>query len=134
MIAVGIRLSGVHPGVLQWVTFLVLLAAAIAIFYAFNLALMTTAIWLVRVDNLSVLGESLIGVARYPIDIYEAGLRRILTFVVPLAFLATIPARQLVRGQDYAALGEGLVWAAVVLVLSRMFWKYAMRSYTSASS
>ena len=134
MLAIGIQVANVHPSALQWLAFLILLPASIAIFYAFNLAMMTTAIWLVRVDNLWVLGESLVGVARYPIDIYEGGLRRFLTFVVPLAFLATVPARQLVKEFDGLAVGEGLVWAMVVLGLSRLFWRKAMRSYSSASS
>jgi len=134
MLAVGVRIGGIHPEWAQWMGFVVLVAASIAIFYAFNLSLMTTAIWLVRVDNLWVLGESLVGVARYPVDIYESGLRRFLTFVVPLAFLATVPARQLVKGLDPAAVGEGVVWAAVALAASRTFWRFAMRNYSSASS
>lgn len=134
MIAVGIHVAGLHPGLSQWCAYSLLLAASMAIFYAFNLTLMTTAIWLVRVDNLWVLGESLVGVARYPVDIYESGLRRFVTFVVPLAFLATVPARQLVKGFDLAAVGEGLIWALVVLGLSRLFWRYAMTAYSSASS
>jgi ABC-2 type transport system permease protein len=134
MIIAGLRVAEVTPSLLQWLGFLILVATSTAIFYAFNLTLMTSAIWLVRVDNLWVLGESLVGVARYPIDIYGAGLRRFLTFVVPLAFLATVPARQLVQGFDGIAVLEGVAWAAVVLTVSRAFWRYAMRSYSSASS
>jgi len=134
MLAVGIHIANIGPWLIQWMAFAVLLASATAMFYSFNLAMMTSAIWLVRVDNLWVLGESLVGVARYPVDIYGAGLQRFLTFVVPLAFLATVPARQLVKGFDLAATGEGLFWALAVLLLSRLFWRYAMRSYTSASS
>lgn len=134
MVAVGIHLSKLSPGVEAWGAYLLLVFASVAIFYSFNLALMTTAIWLVRVDNLWVLGESVVGVARYPVDIYEAGVRRFLTFVVPLAFLATVPARQLVKGLDLQALWEGAAWALVVLTLSRLFWRRAMRSYSSASS
>lgn len=134
MLAVGIRLSHAAPDVRDWSAFLVLIASATAIFYAFNLALMTTAIWLVRVDNLWVLGESLVGVARYPVDIYGAGLQRFLTFVVPLAFLATVPARELVKGFDFQAVLVGAAWGLATLVLARLFWRKAMRCYTSASS
>lgn len=134
MVAVGLRTAHAVPGVAQWLAYAALTAASTAIFYAFNLTLMTTAIWLVRVDNLWVLGESLVGVARYPVDIYGAGLRRFLTFVIPLGFLATVPARQLVKGLDPNAVWEGLLWAAAVLALSRAFWRKAMTCYSSASS
>jgi len=134
MLVVGISSAHLHPSYLGWVSFVLLIFGALAIFYSFNLALMTSAIWLVRVDNLWVLGESLIGVARYPVDIYGSGLRRFLTNVVPLAFLATVPARQLVTGPDGSAVAEGAVWAVVVLAISRLFWRRAMKSYSSASS
>ena len=134
MLLVGMTSAHLHPSVGQWGSFLALLVTSLSIFYAFNLSLMTTAIWLVRVDNLSVLAESLVGVARYPVDIYSSGIRRFLTNIVPLAFLATVPARQLVRGADGFAVLEGLAWALAVLLLSRLFWRSAMRSYTSASS
>lgn len=134
MLTIGISTSHLHPDLFQWLAFAILASSALTIFYAFNLSLMTTAIWLVRVDNLWVLGESLIGVARYPVDIYNSGIRRFLTNFVPLAFLATVPARQLVHAADGAAVAEGVAWSVAVLLGSRLFWRKAMRSYTSASS
>ncbi len=134
MIASGIRTANLTPTMEQWTAYLVLLVAALALFYSFSLTLMTTAVWLVRVDNLWVLGESLIGVARYPVDIYASGIKRFLTNIVPLAFLATVPARQLVKGADWSAVAEGVAWAIAALLLSRFFWHYAMTKYTSASS
>ncbi len=131
---IGVHTANIHASIAQWLSYSVMVFMAIALFYSFCLTLMTTAIWLVRVDNLWVLGESVIGVARYPIDIYSSPVRRFLTNVVPLAFLATMPARQLVYGVDAVAVLESLAWAAVALLVSRTFWRYAMRHYTSASS
>lgn len=134
MIAVGVLNAKIAPGALQWVGYVTLVAASLTIFYAFNLALMTTGIWLVRVDNLWVLSESVTQIARYPLDIYGAGLQRFLTFAVPLGFLATVPARQLVRAFDPAMVATGALWALAALLLSRLFWRYALRHYSSASS
>lgn len=134
MIGYGSLSGSIHAGALQWLSYFVLVFAATVIFYAFNLALMTTGIWLVRVDNLWVLGETVMQIARYPLDIYGLGLRTVLTFVVPLAFLATVPARQLVRGLDPAMLLWGVGWAAAAFFLARSFWRYALKHYGSASS
>jgi ABC-2 type transport system permease protein len=134
MIVYGGWSAQIHPGSAQWIAYFVLVAAATLIFYSFNLALMTTGIWLVRVDNLWVLGETVMQIARYPLDIYSSGLRAGLTFIVPLAFLATVPARQLVRGFDVKMLLLGVVWAAVSVGLSRLFWRFALTQYGSASS
>lgn len=134
MTGYGVFLAEVSPDLAQWTAYVILVGASLAIFYSFNLALMTLGIWLVRVDNLWVLGESVMQIARYPIDIYQGALQRIFVYVVPLAFLATIPTKQLVRELDVQMLVLGVVWAAAALILSRLFWRFAMRHYTSASS
>jgi ABC-2 type transport system permease protein len=134
MVGVGIAQSGSTPGLIQWLAYVVLVFAALGIFYSLNLAMMTLGIWLVRVENLWVLGESILQIARYPTDIYGQTLQRMFVYAVPLAFLATIPARQLVRGFDGQMVALGVLWAAAFLTSSRLFWRFAMRHYTSASS
>jgi ABC-2 type transport system permease protein len=95
---------------------------------------MTLGIWLVRVDNLWILSENVTQIARFPLDIYQSAIRRLLTYALPLAFLALMPASQLVRGFDPAMVGLGLVWAFVFAFGSRWFWRFGLRHYTSASS
>lgn len=123
-----------YPSPAQWGAYFLLVGCALAMFYSFNLALMTTGIWLVRVDNLWVLGETVTGLARYPLDIFPSVVQRAFTYFLPLAFLATIPARQLLIGVDGKMIGLGLLWAILSLLLSRAFWRLAARQYTSASS
>lgn len=118
----------------QWASYGVLVASSVAIFYAFNLCLMTLSIWFVRVDNLWVLSETVLDVTRFPVDIFSVGIQRGMTYILPLAFLSTIPARQLVNGADISMIALGVFWAFSSLVFARWFWKYALRFYTSASS
>ena len=134
VMSVGVVEAKVSPSLLQWGAFFVLILASQAIFYSFSLAMMTLGVWFVRVDNLWVLADSVVYITRYPMDIYQGLLKTLFIYVVPLAFLATIPAKQLVVGFDPVMLGLGVVWAAVFLALSRIFWRFAMRHYTSASS
>lgn len=134
MVFVGLHIDGLAPTFAQWGAWAVLVACAVAIFYSFNLSLMTTGIWFVRVDNLFILTETTQQVARYPLDIYGAGLARFLTFVVPLGVLGTLPARALARSVDPTALLAAVLWAVAALVLSRLFWRRALKSYGSASS
>jgi ABC-2 type transport system permease protein len=134
MIGYGAFTAHIHPDFVQWLAYAVLVFASTAIFYSFNLMLMTTGIWLVRVDNLWVLGDTVMQVARYPLDIYGSGLRAMLTFVIPLAFLATIPARQLKDNFDPQMFALGIGWAVAFLFISRWFWNFALRHYGSASS
>lgn len=134
MVALGVFSAHLHPGPLQWLAYIVLVFSSLVIFYSFILMLMTTGIWLVRVDNLWVLGESLTQISRYPIDIYGSTMARFFTFAVPLAFIATIPSNQLRSGFNPTMLGLGVLWAVVFFTLARLFWRFALRHYTSASS
>ncbi len=133
MVLVGLRTDHLAPTTLQWGAWSVLVLCALAIFYSFNLCLMTTGVWFVRVDNLFILSETTQQVARYPLDIYGASMARFLTFVVPLGVLGTVPARALVRGVDVVTLLSSVARAVAALVLSRTFWRFALRSYGSAS-
>lgn len=134
LLIIGLRQVGATPSAPQWFGFFILTACSQVIFYSMNLALMTTGIWFVRVENLWVLSDSVTQVSRFPIDIYSATIQRALIYGVPLAFLATAPARQLVRGFDPLWIGLGLGWAAVAAIVSRGFWRFALRHYSSASS
>lgn len=134
MIFMGVSWAGISPSALQWASYAVLTVCSLILFYALSLILMTLGIWLVRVDNLWVLGESVLQVARYPLDIYQLNIQRIFTYVLPLGFLATIPSRQLVRGFDATSLAFGLLWTLAAFFAARWFWNFALRHYSSASS
>jgi ABC-2 type transport system permease protein len=134
MLGLGVAQSGSTPGVLQWLSYTLLVLASLIIFYSFNLMLMTLGIWLVRVENLWVLGESVMQIARFPVDIYGTALARVFTFAIPLAFLSTVPARQLIGQFEPLMLLLGLTWSVAFFFAARYFWRFALRYYTSASS
>jgi ABC-2 type transport system permease protein len=134
MLAYGLGQFGQSVSAVQWMGFFVLFLCAIAIFYSMNLVFMATSVWFVRVDNLWVLSETTLDVSRFPIDIFSAAVQRALVYYVPIAFLATMPARQIVRGFDPWMVGLGLFWATLGLFAARWFWSFALRSYNSASS
>jgi len=134
MAMLGVSLSGHQPKVIEIIAYIFLLLCAMAIFYSFDLTLMTLAVWLVRVENLWALSDQIIGLTRVPIDVYAPTWKRLLTFYIPLAFLASIPAKALIGKVDMALLMWGFFWAFGSLIASRFFFLFAMRRYHSASS
>lgn len=134
MLLWGVSSAGLSPGISQWVAYLLLIPCSLAIVYAINVCLMTLAIWFVRVDNLWVLGETVLMAVRYPIDIFGPMLARVFTYYLPIAIIATIPARQLTQGVDFQSVALGMVWAMIALFVTRFFFTFALRSYGSASS
>ena len=123
----GVTLAG---GVLA----LTLGAAALAIVYAVWFMLTTTAFWFVKVGNLTDLFSGLFRAGQFPVSAFPGWARFLFTFVVPVAFITTVPAEALL-GRIRPATGiTALAVAAALLIVSRWFWRFAIRSYTSASS
>ncbi len=134
MLGVGIYQAQVWPSPAQWIAYTVLLLSAIIIYYSIMFGLMTLGIYLVRVDNLWVLGETIMTVSRYPTDIYSLGIQRFFTFIVPVTFMSTVPTRQLIGPPDWSWVLGGVTWAGLAFIASRLFWLRSMSSYSSASS
>lgn len=134
MIAAAAGLTALfHPALhLTW------LAAAIVaggvIVYSFWLILATTAFWLVRVENILVIFQSVYEAGRWPVSIYPAWLRFALTFLVPVAFAITVPAQALAGRLSWPVLGGAWAFAAVLFVIARLFWRTGIRHYSGASS
>lgn len=134
LLAYGISQSGSSFGLPQVLSYLTLLFAALVIFYAFTMFIMTLAVYFVRVDNLWIISEMSLEVARYPVDIYNFGVRQFLTFCLPLAFLGSIPILVLLKNGPLWYVPAGLAIATAGVVFTRFFWQYSLRRYTSASS
>ncbi|MEB3321710.1 MAG: ABC-2 family transporter protein [Synechococcaceae cyanobacterium] len=112
---------------------LMLLAGAVLL-YSLWFVLAATSIWFVKVWNATEVLRSLMAAGRFPIGAYPAPLRVVFTFVLPVAFLTTVPAQAILGRASSAWLGAGLAVAAAALLASRAFWRFALRHYTSASS
>lgn len=77
---------GVGPVLLFGLT----LAAGVVVLYSFWIMLATFAFWFVRIDNLTTLLHTFFNMGRFPVDAYPTWLRRVLTFVIPVALVPAI--------------------------------------------
>jgi ABC-2 type transport system permease protein len=135
VVAYGMTRLGVTLSPLDVALFVVMLLAGLVIVYSFLLLLATCAFWFVKLENVLVIFQALFGNAgRWPVTIFPPGLRAFLTFVVPVAFAVTVPAQALTGQLDDASAVLAVVVAAAFFVVSRLFWKYALRHYTGASA
>ncbi len=110
------------------------LALGIASLYSLWFILGATSIWFVKIYNVTEVLRSLLEAGRFPIEGYPAIYRIFFTFIVPVAFLTTVPAQTMIgRSNPIWLLGSALL-AAVLFQASKWFWGFALRFYTSASS
>lgn len=122
------------PHIGELVAFLVLLVCGSLMVYSVWMLLITTAFWFVRVENIAELFSTAYETARFPVSTYSPVVRAALTFVVPIAFLTTFPAAALLGLLEPHYLAIAPAFAAALFVACRLFWKVALRSYSSASS
>lgn len=125
---------GHRGGLLTAMSFVVALLAGAVTVYSFYLILATLAFWIIRVDNLLVIFNSLYGAGKYPVGIYPTWLRLALTFLVPVAFATTVPAEALAARATLSTVAGAVALSAVLFVVARLFWRHGLRAYTGASS
>ena len=71
---------------------------------------------------------------RYPMVAYPAVYRFLFTFIVPVAFLTTVPAQAMLNRSELTWIFGAAILAAILFGFSIIFWRFALRFYTSASS
>lgn len=102
--------------------------------YSLWFMLGATSIWFVKIYNVTEVLRGLLEAGRYPIAAYPAAYRIFFSFVVPVAFLTTVPAQTLLQRSGGFWLLGAVTFAAGLFLASRLFWQFALRFYTSASS
>jgi ABC-2 type transport system permease protein len=134
VLLVALDRLGSADGGWRAVLFIAGLLAGGTIVYSFLLILATCSFWLVRVENLLTIFQSMYEAGRWPIGIYPRWLRWSLTFLAPVAFATSVPAAGLTgRLSAQTLLGAGAL-AIGLLVVSRWFWGVGLRHYSGASA
>jgi ABC-2 type transport system permease protein len=113
---------------------LIPLGFGVIILYSLWFILGATSIWFVKVYNITEVLRGLLEAGRYPMVAYPAIYRFFFTFIVPVAFLTTVPAQAMLhRSEVNWSIGAAIL-ACALFIFSVWFWRFALRFYTSASS
>lgn len=104
------------------------------ILYSLWFILGSTSIWFVKIYNVTEVLRGLLEAGRYPMVAYPTTYRFFFTFVVPVAFLTTVPAEVMLGRSSLLFILAASIMAIFLLFASIFFWRFALRFYTSASS
>ena len=104
------------------------------ILYALWFVIAATSIWFVKTWNATEVLRAVLASGRFPVSAYPPTLRLVFTLVLPVAFLTTVPAEVILGRAAMPMLALGMFLAVIFFVGSRVFWLFALRYYTSASS
>src|SRR3954466_11421634 len=116
--------------------YLVAIGFGVAVHYSIMLTLAAISFWIVRAQGLVYGYFNFLHIARYPDVIFPRLFQFIFGWIIPAIIVANIPARLCSKPLCRPAwlilpLGTG---GSIAFVLSRVFWRFAPRHYSSASS
>jgi ABC-2 type transport system permease protein len=136
VVVISLSKLGIVPSVSATLLYLVALVFGIAIHYSIMLGLAAVSFWIVRAQGLVYGYFNFLNIARYPDVIFPTLFKFVFGWIIPVVIVANIPARLLIKslGQPGWLMLQLIVASTVVTVLSRSFWRFALRHYSSASS
>ena len=137
-LVVGVSLANLNivPSVTSAVLYLVALGFGVAIHYSIMLSLAAISFWIVRAQGIIYGYFNFLQIARYPDAIFPRMFRFIFGWIIPVIIVANIPSRLLIEPleQPTALMLHLMIAGSAALLFSRIFWKFALRHYSSASS
>ena len=136
VVVVALAKLAITPALGLVVLYLVAICFGVVIHYSIMLTLAAVSFWIVRAQGLVYGYFNFLHIARYPDVIFPRLFQYIFGWIIPVIIVANIPARLLIKplGQPAWLMLHLVVAGSIAFLLSRVFWRFALRHYSSASS
>lgn len=108
--------------------------AAVWLLYGIWFIVVTLLIWFSRLSNLVDLLYTSTGFGRYPAETLRSAPQILIFLILPFFLTVSVPSKFLLGKGNVGELGILLVVAFLAVATSHLFWKFALRYYTGASS
>lgn len=118
----------------QVAIYLALLGLGVVIYFFFRLAFILPVFWLHSSRGLDELSWTLWRLAERPHRIYADWLRLALVTVLPVALAISVPVEVLFGGATVAGVSRIVLVVGLFAAAVGVFWRVALRAYSSASS
>jgi len=121
-------------GILNWLLLLVGITCGVLVLYSICFSFTILSFWSPKLSSASSILEILTTPLTLPTDIYGQPMSFIVTFVIPIGLVVTVPVKLFLGSiSAYFILIEVLLTLIFFYGCTR-FWNYAVKGYTSASS
>lgn len=114
--------------------FVLLLLVGLVLLYSIWYMVVTLTIWFTRLSNIVELMYSVSSISRYPREMIAQLYDFVFLFLMPLTFIINSPVKFLLNKGTWVEAFILVGFAVLFLYISRTFWKFSLRFYTSASS
>ncbi len=107
---------------------------SLAITYSFRLMFATLSVIYTNAESINYVWYQIYRLGMRPDPFYPMWLRYVVLSAIPVAFIASVPARILLYELDWRLVIAGPALGIAFLYVSHLFWERSLKSYASASS
>lgn len=97
------------------------------------LAIYELCFWIKRVDSYADIAETVFSISQYPLIFFNKKIVMLFTYVVPVAFMGTIPTELVSGGEMHWSIFAFVILAVLIVGLVWLLWKAGRRRYESAN-
>lgn len=130
----GINSGGAKIGLNSLIPFFILFIFGLIMAYSIGMMISTLSMWLTNATPLPMLAQQVLFLAKNPYSVFFGAWKIIFLTVLPIAFMVSFPVQTLLGGYQWWWGPMAMVLAVIFLKLSNMFWNFALKYYSSASS
>ncbi len=130
----ALALLGINITAGQWFAWFMAIGAAYILVAALLVIIASTAFWSMTRVGAGRLFENMLSAGRVPTDVFSKPGRVLLSTIIPIAFIATVPSEILLQRVSVDTVLIGGVVEIVFVVLALYCWRVGLRHYSSASS
>lgn len=131
----GFAILDVKWDLLKIVCFLLTIGGGIILFFCIFLFFATMTFW--TIDNSAFLDIFMDGgkdILQYPVNVFNKGIKIILTYILPFAFINYYPILYMIGKQTNILYAFSPVILIIWFALSLIFWKKGIKNYSSTGS
>ncbi len=114
--------------------YLLLLLNGLLLATAFHVLVIALGIITLEIDHTIMIYRDLTNLGRFPVDIYKEPLKGVLTYLIPVGIMMTLPAKALMGLVSPRGVAISFAIGLAAFYLANKVWGYALKKYTSASS
>lgn len=123
---------GYSVSLIGFITFFLFLLAGIITLYGIWLIVCSLLIWIPEASNIVDLMYSVSGLSRFPPEMYSRLSGFLFSILIPLMFILVVPVKILTGKPELNEVITLIIVTIGSFLISRYFWKFALRHYTSA--
>ncbi len=131
---IGFKNTGIIFNPIMIIPFTIIFISGLVMAYSLGMIISTVSMWFINAQPLPMLAQNIIQMSKNPYSVYTGTWKVVFLTLVPVAFMVSIPTSTLLGNFNFWWVPSSIIMASLFLFASHLFWNFALKKYSSASS